>query len=292
LKTNKPTSQRALDSARPAPRVRPQRGGPLHLEIIAVGRDLLRGHVTETNGAAIAKFFAERGGLVHRITVIDDSERVVETALREALDRNPHLVVLTGGLGPAPDDVTLAGVARTLGQPLTLSQVAREMVEETYQELARTRRVRSAGMNLAREKMCRIPVGSTPLANTRGIPPGVLCKLPGGSAVLCLPGAPDESAAMLRESTPLLHELLPRGHTARREVEAPFPDESMLRPLLEQMASEFPGLWVTSRPVKSGRHRETRVLVSFEATAPSEEDANTVVSGAVRRLLAIVGGAR
>ena len=281
-----------MDSARPAPKVRPQRGGPLHLEIIAVGRDLLRGQVAEANGQAIATLFAQRGGLVHRVTVVDDNERVIETTLREALDRNPNLVVLTGGLGPAPDDVTLAGVARTLGQPLAISPMARGMIEETYQRLATSRRVRSAGLNLAREKMCRLPVGSTPLANAKGIPPGVLCKLAGGAAVLCLPGAPDEAIAMLHDALPLLQEILPQSFTARREVEAPYPDESMLRPLLEQMTDEFPGLWITSRPVKTGRHKETSVLVCLEATAPTEDDANAVVGSAVRRLLAVVGGAR
>lgn len=291
MKTNKPIRQRALDSARPAPKVRPQRGGPLHLEIIAVGRDLLRGQVAEANGPAIANLFAGRGGLVHRITVVDDNEQVIETTLREALDRNPNLVVLTGGLGPAPDDVTLVGVSSTLGQPLTLNPVARAMIEETYQRLAKARRVRSAGINLAREKMCRIPVGATPLANEKGITPGVLCKLAGGAAVLCLPGAPDEAIAMLRGALPLLQEILPQSCTARREVEAPYPDESMLRSLLEQMAEEFPGLWITSRPVKTGRHRAISVLVCLEATAPTEDDANAVVSSAVRRLLAVVGGA-
>jgi molybdenum cofactor synthesis domain-containing protein len=271
--------------------VRPQRTGPLHIELIAVGRDLLRGHVGDTNSAAIAEFFSNSGALVHRITVVDDNERVIAAALREALDRNPHLVVTTGGLGPAKDDVTLHGVSRTLGQPLTMSQQAREMVEAAYQRLAKQKKVRSVAMTLAREKMCKLPVGSTPVPNEQGIAPGGLCKLPGGSAVICLPGLPDEALSVLQSALSLLHELIPRGHTARREVEAPLADESALCALVEQMTREFPGLWISSRPVRPGQHRLS-VLVTLEATAPTEDEAEKVLAGALRRLLGLAGGSK
>jgi molybdenum cofactor synthesis domain-containing protein len=291
LKTPRTGSRRALESSRPAPKVRPQRSGPLHIELIAVGRDLLRGHVGDTNSSAIAEFFSGSGALVHRITVVDDNERVVADALREALDRNPHIVVTTGGLGPAPDDVTLPGVSQTLGQPLSVNQQAREMVEAAYQRLAKKKKVRSAGMTLAREKMCKLPVGSTAVPNEHGIAPGVLCKLPGGSAVICLPGLPDEALAVLQTALSLLHELVPRGHTARREVEAPLADESALRALLEQLTREFPGLWISSRPVKPGQ-QGLSVLVTLEATASTEDEAESALAGALRRLLAIAGGSK
>ena len=256
-----------------------------------MGRDLLRGHVTDTNSRAIAEYFSRSGALVHRITVVDDNERVIAAALREALDRNPHLVVTTGGLGPAPDDVTLLGVAQTLGQPLTKNQQAREMVEAAYRRLADKKKIRPAGWNLAREKMCKLPVGSTAVPNERGIPPGVLCKLPGGAAVICLPGLPDEALSVLQTALSLLHEIVPRGHTARRDVQAPAPDESALRALLEQMTREFPGLWISSRPVKPGQ-QGLSVLVTLEATASTQEEAETALAGALRRLLALAGGSK
>ena len=238
---------------------------------------------------AIAGWVSRLGGLVHRITVLDDNEQAVATALGEALNRNPHLVITTGGLGPAADDLTLAGVATTLAQPLKVNPQARTMIEEAYQRLAQGKQVRSAALNLIREKMCRIPVNGIPVLNEQGLAPGVVCKLPGGAAVICLPGAPGEALQVLDAALPLLRELPPRVHTARREVEAPSADESLLPPLLEQISGEFPGLWVSSRPVTAGQP-QPRVVVTLEATAPTEEEANTVLSGAVRRLLALAGG--
>jgi molybdenum cofactor synthesis domain-containing protein len=278
-----------LDSGRPAPKVRPPRGGPFYVELLIIGRELLRGHVADRNSRAIAERISRRGGLVHRITVLDDNERAIASALREALDRNPHLVITTGGLGPAPDDVTLAGVVITLGLPLKMNSPARDMVEAAYQRLARTRQVRSAALNLTRENMCRVPMNGIPVPNEQGIAPGVICKLPGGAAVVCLPGTPAEALEVLDSALPLLPDLPPRTHTARREVEAPSPDESLLRPMLEQISDEFPGLWVSSRPLTSAK-KQRSVVVTLEATARSEEEANAVLGGAVRRLLSLAGG--
>jgi len=291
LKASKHTRQRILASGRPAPKVRPQRVGPFYVELLVIGRELLRGHVADRNSRAIAGVVSRRGGLVHRITILDDNERAIAAALREALDRNPHLVITTGGLGPATDDRTLAGVSTTLGQQLKMSPQARTMIEEAYERLVREKQVRSAALNVVREKMCLIPVNGIPIPNERGIAPGVVCKLPGGAAVVCLPGAPGEALQVLAAALSLLRDLPPRVHTARQEVEAPSADESLLPPLLEQISQEFPGLWVSSRPVTAGQP-QPRVLVTLEASAPTEEEANTVLSGAVRRLLALSGGSR
>lgn len=291
LKPANPNPQRTQASGRPAPRVQPQRSGPFHAELVVTGRELLRGQVAEDSARSIAERISSRGGLVHRITVVDDNVRAIAAVVREALDRNPNLVVTCGGLGPAPDDVTLQGVGEALGLPLTMNAAARSLVEAAYQRMAAAREVRSAGLNLVREKMCRIPVGGTPLLNETGLPPGVVCRLAGGAAVVCLPGTPGEAARVFEEALPELREILPRSHTARREVEAPSPDESALRDLLVRLTEEYPGIWVSSRPVRPDRGKPV-LLVTLEATAPSEEAANGEADAALRRLLALASGSR
>jgi molybdopterin-biosynthesis enzyme MoeA-like protein len=72
-----------------APKVRPDREGPLHVELILVGRDLLRGQVEDANARFLAGRLSERGALVHRVTFVDDKLRAVAAALREALGRRP-----------------------------------------------------------------------------------------------------------------------------------------------------------------------------------------------------------
>jgi molybdopterin-biosynthesis enzyme MoeA-like protein len=244
--------------------------------------------VPDSNARAIAEFISRRGGLVHRMTVVDDNIRAITSAIREALGRNPHLVITSGGLGPAVDDRTLPGVSAALGQPLAMNNEARSFVERAYNRLLRDKQVSTASLNQAREKMCRIPVGSRPVPNDLGVAPGVICGLPGGAAVVSLPGLPDEMLHVLHKAVEMLQELTTKVYTARRELESPTPDESSLTALIELVSEEFPGLWVTSRTLRKGK-QSLIVLVTMEAMAPSREEANAVVGRAERRLLTLAG---
>jgi nicotinamide-nucleotide amidase len=286
----KPASARRTP-VRLTPRVRPQRSGPFHAEIVVAGRDLLRGLVRDEDAMIVARTVAERGGLVHRITIVDDSERAIAVAIREALERNPNLLVTIGGLGPAADDHTAAGVAAALGRPLTANPPARNMVEDAYRRLHQAGRVKSAGMNLTREKMSRLPVGALAIPNQPGIAPGMLCRLSGGAAVVSLPGTPEEARAVLSAVLDELGEGLSRFKVAQRTIESPTPDESALRPMIEKLADEHPHVWISSRPDASPRHGRP-VRITLEAMAPTAEEANTLVAAATRRLLALAAGSR
>jgi nicotinamide-nucleotide amidase len=292
-----PSDRRARRTTRPrrlppgpGPKARHDRAERLRVEFVSIGRELLRGRVPDTNGAWLADWFSRRGAVVHRIVVVDDSERAVTGAVSDALGRGAHLVVTTGGLGPALDDRTVAAISDALRLPLSVQPRARDLVETAYARLEREKKVARGGLTAAREKMAALPVGGEPIPNPVGIAPGVLVRLSGGGAVLSLPGAPDEMRATFEEAVPRLRELAPRGAAAQREVEAPTADESALRPLLERLAAEYPDVWIQSRPADSGR-KDAVSLVTLEAVAPTKNEAESVVETAVKRLIALAAGA-
>ena len=289
MKARKRAAVASRRSSNPAPKVRPERHGLIHVELISVGRDLLRGRVVDRNAPSLASRISRRGALVHRITTVDDNERAIGAAILEALERNPSLVIVTGGLGPASDDRTLDGVSVALNLPLTRHAQAKTMVEDVYRRLADARVVPTAGITEAREKLYVLPVGSTPVPNARGPAPGVICRLAGGTAVLCLPGDPGEMESTLKAALPLLKDVMPHRHVAEREIESPVADEAQLRPLLDNLAGEFPSLWITSRPA-ARRTRGARAIVSLEAMGATEQEANTALDNAQRRLLALASG--
>jgi len=263
---------------KPLPRGIVDRQGPLHAEIVVVGRELLRGEVDDINARPIAAELTRRGALVHRITVVDDLDRSVANAVSEALERSVHLVITTGGLGPAVDDRTLAGISDAIRLPLTLNAPARDMVEAAYPDPA---------MTSAREKMCLLPVGAEALPNSQGVPPGMLVRRAGGGTVVAIPGRPAEARAVLDEALSRLKDLFPLRASASREVEAPTSDESALRPLLERVSGEYPAVWIKSHP--GARRRKDRARVTLRSFAANQREADALVDGAVRRLLALAG---
>ncbi len=272
-----------------APKVPVERTGPLHVEIIAVGRELLRGRTQEAIAGFLAGWLSQRGAIVHRITMVDDHDRAITEAVTEAIQRGARLVITTGGLGPTADDRTLGAVADALRLPLAIHPHAKEMVEAAYRRLAKERRVAGTGLTPAREKMCSIPVGAEPVPNETGTAPGVIVRRPGGVVVVCLPGVPDEARGVFVAAIDRLRDIAPRGAVARREVETPTADESSLRAILDRLAEEFPLVWVKSHAPGFARVND-RILVTIEAGAATEAEAVTAVEGALRRLLALAGG--
>jgi nicotinamide-nucleotide amidase len=100
-------------------------------------------------------------------------------------------VILTGGLGPTPDDLTRGVVADTLGRPLETRDEVLEHIRD---------RVRRAGrpMPASVEEMARVPRGATVWRNSVGSAPGVLIEHEGRFVVL-LPGPPSELRALTDE---------------------------------------------------------------------------------------------
>lgn len=283
-----PRTPKKRTSVSPAPKVVRDRRGPLHAEIVVVGRDVLRGRVQDRNAAVIAAQLSLRGAIVHRITAVDDSERAVAAAIVEALERGAPLVVTSGGLGPTQDDRTLGGVSDALRLPLALHPGARRMVEAAYVRLADRGVVPTGGLTAAREKMATLPVGAEVVENADGVVPGVLVRRPGGGAVLCLPGVPEEARSVLEAAISLLKDVFPSGVSARRDLEAPSPDESVLRPLLDTLREEFPAVWIHTRSSGLGRRRRN-VGVCLETFAATEREAETLLDRAFKRLLSLAG---
>lgn len=275
------------EDVRPSPKPRLDPGTRLSVEIISIGRELLRGEVADQNAPRVAARFGRHGAHIARITIVDDSVEAVSRAVVGALESGAHLVVTTGGLGPAVDDRTLEAVARGLQRPLKIQQEARSFVEQAYRRLRDSGRARE-GLNAGREKMCALPVGSEPVANPVGVAPGMYLRLTGGAVVLCLPGSPDEVSGVLDVVWSRLGELLSHAHVAQREVETPTVDESALRPLLDRLAAEFPGVRIKS--LAPGFVKGAPVRVALEAAGSSRYEAEQQVEDALRRLFDLAGG--
>ncbi len=97
----------------------------------------------------------------------------------EALKR-ARLVVLSGGLGPTPDDVTREAVALALGEPLELDEAMLAHIHSLF-------RARGRAMPEANRKQAMKVPSATWLQNPWGTAPGWWVRKDGKDLVL-LPG--------------------------------------------------------------------------------------------------------
>lgn len=174
-------------------------------EILGVGTELIYGETLDTNTQEIARSLEPYALKVERTLRVVDEVSPLAREVGEAWER-ARLLVLSGGLGPTPDDVTREAVALALGEPLELDEAVLSQIEAFFRARGRP----MPGAN--RKQVLKIP-SATWLPNPRGTAPGWWVRKDGKDLVL-LPGPPTEWRPMWQEVLPKLA-LPPRAYAKR-----------------------------------------------------------------------------
>ncbi|WP_027881831.1 CinA family nicotinamide mononucleotide deamidase-related protein [Meiothermus rufus] len=164
-------------------------------EIIGVGDELLYGETTDTNTAEIAQSLRPYALQVRRTLRVADDLDTLAQEVREAWAK-ARLVVLSGGLGPTPDDITREAIAAALGEELVLDPLVLGALEKLFE--ARGWRMPEAN----RKQAYKIPSASW-IENPRGTAPGWWVRQEGKDLV-ALPGPPAEWRPMWASLLPRL----------------------------------------------------------------------------------------
>src|SRR5215210_5332749 len=195
--------------------------------ILTIGNELVSGDVANTNATWLARRLEQLGLRVHLIAAVpDDVERVAAFLREQALVAD--VVIVTGGLGGTPDDVTREAVAAAFG-----------VVQEAVLELADDLRSRFAWNPEYAARWADLPAGSRPLANPLGGAPGFAIE-----NVFVLPGLPAEMEAMFETLADELRRERPIG-SWRRTYQA---RESEIAPVLSQAGERWSDVLIGSYP--------------------------------------------
>jgi nicotinamide-nucleotide amidase len=128
-------------------------------EIILTGTELMTGQVAEVNARYAARRLHESGLAVQCITILGDGAPLFEEVLHRALGRS-RFVIITGGLGPTDDDLTVAQAAAVLNLRLVTD-------EEIISRMRRRLTERGLAWEPCFGKMALLPVGATVLDEGR-----------------------------------------------------------------------------------------------------------------------------
>jgi nicotinamide-nucleotide amidase len=161
------------------------------VEIVTVGDEILLGETLDSNAAYLGRELARAGFEVRRKTTLPDEAGPLREGLAEARARGGPVLV-TGGLGPTPDDLTRWALAGAFGRGLVLEPELLRELEEKFRRMGHER------MPAANRAQAELPAGASALPNPRGTAPGILLE-DGRSSFFALPGVPAEMEAMFRE---------------------------------------------------------------------------------------------
>lgn len=195
--------------------------------ILTIGNELVSGDTPNTNASWLARRLAPLGVEVRLTAALPDEIDAIAAFVRVEA---PHVdfLVVTGGLGGTPDDLTREAIAAAFGVPqVEAPEVAAELRDRFTRDPEYAAR------------WALLPLGSRPLANPLGGAPGFAIE-----NVYVLPGLPSEMEAMFAS----IEEELRRGGPIEswRRVYRTY--ESVIASTLAETSERWPGVLVGSYP--------------------------------------------
>jgi molybdenum cofactor synthesis domain-containing protein len=208
--------------------------------ILTIGNELVAGDVPNTNASWLARRLAPLGVTVRLIASLPDEIDTVAEFVRVQAPRFDFLLV-TGGLGGTPDDLTREAIASAFGMP-----------QEEMPEIAAELRARFTRNPEYAARFALLPRGSRALANPQGGAPGFTL-----ANVYVLPGLPSEMEAMFVS----IEEEFRRGSPIQswRRVYRTY--ESVISATLAEAHERWPGVLVGSYPSFSSEGSTVEVVL-------------------------------
>jgi len=220
--------------------------------ILTIGNELVSGDVPNTNASWLARRLAPLGVAVRLAAALPDEIDAIAEFIRAEAPRVDFLLV-TGGLGGTPDDLTREAIAAGFRVP-----------QEEVPEVAADLRARFTRNPEYAARWALLPRGGRPLANPLGGAPGFAIE-----NVYVLPGLPSEMEAMFES----IEEEFRRGSPiqAWRHVYRTY--ESVIAASLAETVERWPGVLVGSYPSFSSAGSSVEVVLKS-----SDADALTAAS--------------
>jgi molybdenum cofactor synthesis domain-containing protein len=139
--------------------------------IVTVGDELLAGDTENTNATWLCRQLSDRGVTVRRILTVPDEDTEIVRVLREYATAY-DAVIVTGGLGGTPDDVTIDSVAQAFDRPLAVNELVKTDVERALAAIAEDH----PELDIDVDAEASIPAGVRPLVNDVGLSPGCVVE--------------------------------------------------------------------------------------------------------------------
>lgn len=224
--------------------------GPLHAgELVSVvnfsvGKELLIGRTMNSNAYWIGGRLYKMGGMLDRVLTVTDSLDEISEGLKDLLASRPDFIIVVGGLGPTPDDMTLKGIALGLGKKIRFNEEAIALIKEHIEKVGR-----EFELTPARRKMAMLPEGATPLRNDVGTAPGVRLTAGRVTTIYCLPGVPREMRNIFSNfAEKEIRGKLGEMHIARVTMKLSGIYEAALAPSLAEALKMHPEAYIKSHP--------------------------------------------
>ena len=160
-------------------------------EILTIGDEILYGQILDTNAQWMSYELDQLGIRVVRKTTVGDNEQDILTAFAEAESR-ADLVLITGGLGPTNDDLTMPTLAKYFGSDIILNESVLAHVKDFFEKRGRE-------FTELNRRQALVPELAEVIHNSLGTAPCTWYERD-GKVFVSMPGVPHEMKNLMKES--------------------------------------------------------------------------------------------
>ncbi|MFT7148989.1 MAG: nicotinamide-nucleotide amidase [Nonlabens sp.] len=158
-------------------------------EILTIGDEILYGQITDTNSQWMSSELDEIGIRVIRKTTVGDTEKGILEAFSEA-EKRADIVLITGGLGPTNDDLTMPMLAKYFDSKIVMNQDVLNHVQYFFERRGRV-------FTELNRNQALVPEIAEVLHNELGTAPGTWYER-NGKIFVSMPGVPHEMKNLMK----------------------------------------------------------------------------------------------
>lgn len=237
-------------------------------ELISVGTEILLGDILNTDAQYLSIELAKLGiSVIHQSTVGDNRERLL-AQLDEAAKRS-DIIILSGGLGPTPDDLTKEVCCEFFGKEMFLHEPTVEKIKKYFS---------SKGIEMAQNnlKQAMLPKECVIFPNDNGTAPGMAIEKD-GVHILVLPGPPRELKPMFQNcAVPYLMQFSDRIIVSHNIRTFGIGESSM--------AERVNDLFDAQNPTVAPYAKDGEALLRVTAMAMTKEDAESLCEPVIEEI--------
>ncbi len=205
----------------------------MNVHLLTIGDEILIGQIVDTNSVWMAQQLNLIGASVIQKTAVGDTLEAIQRAVGEALASAADIVLMTGGLGPTPDDLTIEALANFFGVETIFHQ-------QTFDRIVQAFEKRNIPVRESHRQQCFLPANATILPNKMGTAPGTWYEY-NDKVLVSMPGVPFEMQYLMEyEVLPKLRERFRGLPIAHRTILTVGTGESEIAARLESFESNLP----------------------------------------------------
>jgi len=167
--------------------------------IICIGNEIMLGHINNTNSQYLSRRLSCLGVVVSGQLSIPDKPDLIIKSIKASL-KEANIVILTGGLGPTVDDITLECIASALNRKLIFNKKIADSIKGSFKK----RKLKMPEDNM---RQAFLPKGAKSIPNNIGTAPGLIINTK-RKLLMAFPGVPFELYPMFEKfGTPYIKKI-------------------------------------------------------------------------------------